>query len=64
MKLDPTLKTILELEKQRQAECHHFIASENGVSDEVRYFVGSEFTNKYAEGYPCLLYTSPSPRDS
>ena len=48
MKLDPTLKTILELEKQRQAECHHFIASENGVSDEVRYFVGSEFTNKYA----------------
>lgn len=56
MKLDPTLKTILELEKQRQAECHHFIASENGVSDEVRYFVGSEFTNKYAEGYPGRRY--------
>ena len=56
MKLDPTLKAILELEKQRQAECHHFIASENGVSDEVRYFVGSEFTNKYAEGYPGRRY--------
>ena len=56
MKLDPTLQTILRTEKLRQEECHHFIASENGVSDAVRYFVGSEFTNKYAEGYPGRRY--------
>ena len=56
MKLDPILEQILHEEKQRQSECHHFIASENGVSDEVRHFVGSEFTNKYAEGYPGRRY--------
>ena len=56
MKTDPILQQILHEEKHRQAECHHFIASENGVSDEVRYFVGSEFTNKYAEGYPGRRY--------
>ena len=56
MKLDPILEQILHEEKHRQAECHHFIASENGVSDEVRHFVGSEFTNKYAEGYPGRRY--------
>ena len=56
MKLDPILQQILHEEKHRQAECHHFIASENGVSDGVRYFVGSEFTNKYAEGYPGRRY--------
>ena len=56
MKLDPTLETILQFEKHRQQECHHFIASENGASDAVRYFVGSEFTNKYAEGYPGKRY--------
>ena len=56
MKFDPILQRILHEEKHRQAECHHFIASENGVSNEVRYFVGSEFTNKYAEGYPGRRY--------
>ena len=56
MKLDPIIANILASEKERQLECHHFIASENGVSDEVRYFVGSEFTNKYAEGYPGRRY--------
>ena len=56
MKLDPILQQILTQEKQRQEECHHFIASENGVSQEVRHFVGSEFTNKYAEGYPGRRY--------
>ena len=56
MKIDPILQEILNEEKHRQTECHHFIASENGVSDEVRYFVGSEFTNKYAEGYPGKRY--------
>ena len=56
MKLDPTLQKILQEEIHRQTECHHFIASENGASEEVRYFVGSEFTNKYAEGYPGRRY--------
>jgi len=56
MKLDPIIANILDVEKERQKSCHHFIASENGVSDEVRYFVGSEFTNKYAEGYPGRRY--------
>ncbi len=56
MKFDPILQEILNEEKHRQTECHHFIASENGVSDEVRHFVGSEFTNKYAEGYPGRRY--------
>ncbi len=56
MRADPVLSKILEDEKKRQTECHHFIASENGVSDEVRHFVGSEFTNKYAEGFPGKRY--------
>ena len=56
MKLDPFLVNILTSEVKRQQECHHFIASENGASDEVRHFVGSEFTNKYAEGYPGRRY--------
>ena len=56
MKLDPIIYNILASEKKRQHECHHFIASENGVSEEVRYLVGSEFTNKYAEGYPGRRY--------
>ena len=56
MRADPVLSKILEDEKKRQADCHHFIASENGVSDEVRHFVGSEFTNKYAEGFPGKRY--------
>ena len=49
-------RQILASEKKRQRDCHHFIASENGVSEEVRYLVGSEFTNKYAEGYPGRRY--------
>ena len=56
MRADPVLSKILEDEKKRQADCHHFIASENGVSNEVRHFVGSEFTNKYAEGFPGKRY--------
>ena len=39
------------------------IASENIPSPAVREAVMSDFGNRYAEGWPCLLYTSPSPRD-
>ena len=65
-----TIKEILQKEKLRQKDTIELIASENFASDAVRELCGSVFTNKYAEGYPgkryynCLLYTSPSPRDS
>ena len=54
--IDSTLKSILEKERDRQKAEHNFIASENFASDAVRYFCGSEFTNKYAEGYPGKRY--------
>ena len=55
---------IIEKERLRQTEGIELIASENFVSQQVLEAMGSVMTNKYAEGYPCLLYTSPSPRDS
>ena len=54
--LDKKLLKILQNESNRQHEMHHFIASENFSSDQVRRFVGSKFTNKYAEGYPGRRY--------
>lgn len=48
--------SILEDEISRQTNEHNFIASENFVSDEVKLFCGSDFTNKYAEGYPDKRY--------
>lgn len=50
------ISTILENEINRQFNEHNFIASENFVSEEVKYFCGSDFTNKYAEGYPDKRY--------
>lgn len=47
---------ILTEEKHRQREEDNFIASENFASEDVRYFCGSEFTNKYAEGFPGKRY--------
>ena len=47
---------ILNREAIRQIESHNFIASENYSSDAVRYFSGSVFSNKYAEGYPGKRY--------
>ena len=49
---DKKLNSILINEYERQTTENNFIASENFASDAVRYFCGSEFTNKYAEGYP------------
>jgi glycine hydroxymethyltransferase len=51
-----TISTILENEINRQINEHNFIASENFASDDVKYFCGSDFTNKYAEGYPDKRY--------
>lgn len=54
--IDVRIHTILSKEKNRQREEHNFIASENFASDAVMYYCGSEFTNKYAEGYPDKRY--------
>jgi len=51
-----TLHRILTEEISRQTKEHNFIASENFTSKEVMYYCGSEFTNKYAEGYPDKRY--------
>lgn len=53
---DLKINTILSKEKSRQREEHNFIASENFASDAIMAFCGSEFTNKYAEGYPGKRY--------
>lgn len=53
---DKKIVNILENEINRQDNEHNFIASENFVSDEVKEFCGSDFTNKYAEGYPGKRY--------
>ena len=53
---DKKLNSILINEYERQTAENNFIASENFASDAVRYFCGSEFTNKYAEGYPGKRY--------
>lgn len=50
------LYNILQDERKRQKEYHNFIASENFASNEVMYYVGSEFSNKYTEGYPNKRY--------
>ena len=50
------LRQILSKEMGRQEMEHNFIASENFTSREVMNYCGSEFTNKYAEGYPNKRY--------
>ena len=47
---------ILRRERERQNNTAELIASENFASDAVRELCGSEFTNKYAEGYPGRRY--------
>lgn len=47
---------ILKNEISRQDNEHNFIASENFTSEAVKEFCGSDFTNKYAEGYPGKRY--------
>jgi glycine hydroxymethyltransferase len=56
MQRDLTITKLLDLEQERQRAQHIFIASENFASEHVQYFAGSEFTNKYAEGYPGKRY--------
>jgi len=54
--MDKRLKDLLKKETSRQKNNIELIASENFASRAVMNLSGSEFTNKYAEGYPGKRY--------
>jgi len=53
---DSEIKKLLNAEKACQKKAVNLIASENYVSRDVLEALGSELTNKYAEGYPGKRY--------
>ncbi|MEJ6681054.1 MAG: serine hydroxymethyltransferase, partial [Flavobacteriales bacterium] len=53
---DSRIFDLISREKQRQIEGIELIASENFVSEQVMRAMGSELTNKYAEGLPGKRY--------
>ncbi len=53
---DPQIHALIQREIGRQEEGLELIASENFASRAVLEAVGSELTNKYAEGYPGRRY--------
>ncbi len=53
---DTTINDLINAEKKRQKKVINLIASENYVSQDVLKALGSELTNKYAEGYPGKRY--------
>ncbi len=53
---DPRIFDLIRLEQERQRNGIELIASENYVSKQVMEAMGSELTNKYAEGYPSKRY--------
>lgn len=53
---DVQIKKLIEAEKKRQKKVINLIASENYVSYDVLQALGSELTNKYAEGYSGKRY--------
>lgn len=53
---DKEIGGLIEQEKKRQKSVINLIASENYVSQDVLDALGSELTNKYAEGYPGHRY--------
>lgn len=55
-KFDSEVMEIIELEINRQQDHIELIASENFVSASVMEAMGSQLTNKYAEGYPSKRY--------
>lgn len=55
-KADPEIMKFIEMETQRQREKIELIASENFVTPQVMEAMGSQLTNKYAEGYPNKRY--------
>ena len=53
---DTQIEKLIQAEKARQKKVINLIASENIVSADVLKALGSELTNKYAEGYPGKRY--------
>lgn len=53
---DREIEKLIKSEKTRQKSVINLIASENYVSDDVLAALGSELTNKYAEGYSGKRY--------
>ncbi|MDR3558675.1 MAG: serine hydroxymethyltransferase, partial [Candidatus Pacebacteria bacterium] len=53
---DTQIYKLISAEKKRQKSVVNLIASENFVSKDVLAALGSELTNKYAEGYPGHRY--------
>jgi len=53
---DAQIKKLIASEKKRQKKVINLIASENYVSKDVLEALGSELTNKYAEGYSHKRY--------
>ena len=53
---DTQIEKLIKAEKERQKKVINLIASENVVSKDVLEALGSELTNKYAEGYPGKRY--------
>lgn len=55
-KADSEVMKFIEMETKRQREKIELIASENFVTPQVMEAMGSQLTNKYAEGYPNRRY--------
>ncbi|MEK7390784.1 MAG: serine hydroxymethyltransferase [Patescibacteria group bacterium] len=53
---DTEIEKLIKAESARQKKVVNLIASENYVSEDVLAALGSELTNKYAEGYPGKRY--------
>lgn len=53
---DDQVKKLIDGERKRQRDGLELIPSENYVSADVLAALGSEFTNKYSEGYPGRRY--------
>ncbi len=53
---DIQIEKLIKAERTRQSKVINLIASENIVSDDVLKALGSELTNKYAEGYAHVRY--------
>lgn len=53
---DKEIEKLIKAERVRQKSVINLIASENYVSRDVLRALGSELTNKYAEGYPTHRY--------
>jgi glycine hydroxymethyltransferase len=53
---DKKIEKLIKAEAKRQKNVINLIASENYVSKDVLQALGSELTNKYAEGYPGKRY--------